>query len=217
MSDTNTPAPETSEADDLAALEAALAQYGPGDPIGRWGPVQAFKGRTIGEPCQGMFDACDDYDVDIWLAEAKSWTQYARSQRDELIVPRWGSATSEWPRLARLGEHAYERAREVLAGDLGYLDGSKVQTLQVVQRWSKVALELYTRAVVDDVGKNVDMHNYDRLTHDTITEPMDRPTVVPPPRLPGLPPIGLYLKIGAAAVVGLTALGVASLFVRRTR
>lgn len=64
---------ETDIEDDLAALEAVIAKYGPGDSIGRWGPVQGFKGRTVGEPCLGMFDACDDYDVDSWLSEAKSW------------------------------------------------------------------------------------------------------------------------------------------------
>lgn len=205
---------ETDIEDDLAALEAVIAKYGPGDSIGRWGPVQGFKGRTVGEPCLGMFDACDDYDVDSWLSEAKSWLKYAQTARDELIVPQWGTALDAWPRLARLGEHAYKRAREVLAGDLGYLDSSKVETLQYVQRWAKVALELYTRAVEADVGE-VDMKKYDALTHDTLTDPVDRPAVIPLPKLPELPNIGFYLKLGAATLISLSALGIVFLVRRR--
>ena len=206
---------DESHDDDMSALEAALAQYGPGDPIGRWGPVQAFKGRTVGAPCLGTFDLCDDYDVDTWLGEAKSWLQYAQTLHDDLIVPRWGPGRNDWPRLARLGELALTRARELLAGDLGYLDGSKVATLQQVQRWAKVALELSTRAIEDDVGE-VDMSKYDRLTHDTLTDPADRPTVVPPPKLPELPNFGLAFKLGAATLISLSALGVVYLVRRRS-
>lgn len=192
-----------------AAIEAAVAKYGPGDPIGRWGPVQAHRGRTVGEPCLALFAMCDDYDVDAWLTETKWWVKAAKQLREELIVPRWGAAPAEWPQTARNAERAYERAREVLAGELGFLDGARVVTLQSAQRYAKVALELFTRAIEADLNTTVDV-DHTSLGHDTIADPEDVPPVIPQPPLPTLPPIGLYLKIGAGALVGIFALKIVS-------
>lgn len=196
--------------DEGAALEAAVAKYGPGDPIGRWGPVQSHHGRTVGEPCLAGLDLCDDYDVDAWLTEAKSWAKYAKAFRDDNVVYQFGDDPSKWPKSARNGERAYQRAREILAGELGFLDSTNVATLQSAQRYAKVALELYVRSVETDIGKTVDMSKYKELTHDTVTDPNDTPPVIPPPKLFDLPPIGLYLKIAGGALVGLVALNLTS-------
>jgi hypothetical protein len=196
--------PEAVKDDDQAALETAVAKYGLGDAIGRWGPVQAHSGRTIGEPCLGVLDVCGDYDVDAWLAEAKSWTSYAKKIRDENVTYQWGGVPSTWPRTARIAEYAYQRARETIAGDLGYLDSAKVATLASAQRYAKVALELFMRALEEDLGTTVEVPK--ELSEDTITDREDRPPITPLPELPKLPSLGLYLKIGAGALVGIAAI-----------
>jgi hypothetical protein len=191
---------------DRAALEAAVAKYGPGDAIGRWGPVQAHTGRTVGEPCSGVFDACTDYDVDAWLSEAKSWTDFVKKIRDENVVHQWGATPSNWPRNARMAEYAYKRARETIAGDLGYLDSTKVATLQVAQRYAKVSLELFIRAIESELGKTVEIPAI--LSQDTVTDRDDRPPIVPLPALPKLPSLGDALKVAAGALsVGIVIVG----------
>ena len=204
MTDTMT---DTNEPSDAAALEATVAKYGPGDPIGRWGPVQAFKGRTVGEPCLAGFDLCDDYDVDSWLTEAKSWTQYAKELREDNVIYEFGDDVEKWPKTARNGDRAYDRAREIIAGDHGFFDRTVVETLQSAQRYAKVALELYTRALEAKVGKPVDMTKYPGLTDDTVTDPADVPKVIPPPKLTDLlPSIPTPVKVAGGVLVGLVAL-----------
>lgn len=191
---------------ELAELEAAVAKYGPGDAIGRWGPVQGRSGRTVGEPCSGVLDVCTDWDVDAWLAEAKHWTSFAKQLRDANVAPQWGPSPSAWPRTARMGEHAYQRARETIAGDLGYLDSSKVVVLQAAQRYAKVALELFIRALEDELGTTVEVPEI--LSPDTVTDSNDRPAVVPLPDLPTLPSLGDALKVAAGVVaVGVVVIG----------
>ena len=195
------------EAEALTALEAAVAKYGPGDPIGRWGPVQAFKGRTVGEPCLAGFDLCDDYDVDSWLTEAKSWTQYAKALRDDNVVHEFGDDVGKWPKTARNGERAYLRARDIIAGDHGFFDSTAVATLQAAQRYAKVALELWTRAIEVSAGKDLDMKKYEELTTDTVTDPVDVPKVIPPPKLADLlPSVPTSVKVAGGVLVGLVAL-----------
>ncbi|MFZ6184889.1 hypothetical protein [Nannocystis pusilla] len=189
-----------------AELEAAVAKYGPGDALGRWGPVQAHSGRTLGEPCSGVFDVCTDYDVDAWLSEAKSWASFAKQIRDEHVTDQWGPAPSRWPRAARMGEHAYQRARETIAGDLGYLDSAKVATLQAAQRYAKVALELFMRAIEAEVGTTVEIP--DILSQDTVTDHADRPGITPLPELPELPSLSGALRVAVGVLsVGVVVIG----------
>lgn len=195
-----------------AALEAAVAKYGPGDEIGRWGPVQAHSGRTLGEPCSGILDVCTDYDVDAWLSEAKSWASYAKKIRDENVTYQWGPTPSGWPRTARMGEYAYQRARETIAGDLGYLDSAKVETLQAAQRYAKVALELFTRALEEALGKTIEVP--DILSQDTVTDHSDRPSITPLPKLPELPSLTGALKV-AAGVLSVGAIVIGGLWILR--
>lgn len=195
---------EQQPTDDDAAIEAAAAKYGPGDPIGRWGPVQARNGRTVGEPCTAGLELCDDHDVDAWLSEAKSWASYAKQLRDKNVTLQWGGQPSLWPQTARRGERAYQRARDILGADLGFFDSGKIVELQEAQRYAKMALELYLRALEAELGTSVEVS--EALSKDTITDPSDRPPIIPPPKLPSLPSLGPYLLVATGVVAGVAAL-----------
>lgn len=187
---------------DVDKVEEAVAKFGPADPIGRWGPVQSYSGRTVGEPCIGTLGVCDDYDVDAWMTEAKSWTSYAKKLREENVVSQFGADVQGWPATARHGEIAYQRARELIGGNTGYLDGDKVLTFVAAQKYAKVAMELYTRAIE---AAAFDGHTWDTgdFAKDTITDSYDTPPVVnPPPSIPLTVWFGLGAGVATAVMVG---------------
>lgn len=176
-----------------------VALGGAGDSVGRWGPLTTYGGRTEGEPCTGIGDTCGDYDVDAWLSEAKSWVQYAQQMRTTNIVPQWGTDSAKWPERARMGELAYRAARDLLGGDLGYLDSSKVATLIEVQRYAKLALEGYVLAL--EKLLNVKVEVSPELV-DKLSDPKQRPPVIPLPKLPSFSSlIGIPVLLGGLVVV----------------
>lgn len=182
-----------------------MALAGAGDSIGRWGPLTTYGGRTQGEPCTGIGDTCGDYDVDAWLSEAKSWVQYAQQMRTTNIVPQWGSDPSKWPDMARSGELAYRAARDLLGGNLGWLDSSKVASLIEAQRYAKLALEGYTLALEKLLNVKVEVSPE---LFDKLADPKQRPPVIPLPKLPSFASlIGLPLLLGGAVVVLVLASG----------
>lgn len=158
-----------------------------GESIGRFGPLWAHGGRTHGEPCVADFGMCDDYDVDAWHMAANKYLQFARDLRKTNIAPQYGKVAT-WPEKAKLGELAYQAAEKLVNGDLGYLDGSKVATLQEVQRLAKTALEFWLQVLEADLNTKIEVPEM---------QDHDRPKITPLPKLPGLWDFGkLALPIG---------------------
>lgn len=187
----------------LSGVPVALS--GPGESIGRWGPVTTWGGRTAGEPCTGLFDACTDWDLDAWLTEGKKWLQYAQMMRTNNVVYGFGDNVDTWPKEAKLGEVAYNTARDLIAGDLGYLDSTKIQTLIEAQKYAKLALEGYIQALEKDLDVKVEV---DPEIVDKIVDPNETPPVIPWPSLPSLSSIfGWPLAIGGIALVLALSLG----------
>lgn len=150
--------------------------------IGRWGPVQAHGGRTEGEPCTGLLDACDDWDVDAWLYAAKYWKDFAHQLRD-VVVHHWGSDPAQWPELARHGDLAYNDADKRLAGDLGWSDGTKVESLGQIQKTLKLAMEAWALALEQFFNVTIDVGQFG---YDASEDPDSNPPVIPPPELPDI-------------------------------
>lgn len=114
---------------------------GVGESIGRWGPATSYGGRTEGEPCPtGIGDVCGDVDVAAWTYTAKVWLEKAIWLRDMNAVA-YGEDMSAWPLVSRAAIVAMAAAKENLNGDLGYLDGSKVETLIKIQKALKLVCE----------------------------------------------------------------------------
>src|SRR5262249_11043574 len=128
-----------------------------------------MQGRTEGEPCLGLLDLCDDFDVDAWLHAAKTWTTHAQKFR-EAVRQQWGSDPQFWPPKAQSGELAYKGARDLLGGDQGWLDGSKVGTLIQAQRYAKTALEFWFQALEEALGVTLDPG---ALGDDGLTDPQN--------------------------------------------
>lgn len=182
----------------LSGLAVPLAG-GAGESIGRWGPVTTWGGRTAGEPCTGLWDTCGDWDLDAWLTEAKKWLQYAQMVRTKNVVYGFGQNVDSWPQEAKLGEVAYNTARDLVAGDLGYLDSTKIQTLIEAQKYAKLALEGYMQALEKDLDVTVEV---DPEIVDKIVDPDETPPVIPWPTLPSLSSLlGVPLAIGGVALL----------------
>ena len=117
------------------------ALSGIGESIGRWGPATSYGGRTEGEPCPtGIGDMCGDVDVSAWAYTAKYWLEKAIWLR-EMNAVAYGSDMSTWPLVSRAAIVAMAAAKETLNGDLGFLDGAKVDTLIKVQKALKLVCE----------------------------------------------------------------------------
>lgn len=180
--------------------------------IGRWGPVQTYGGRTEGEPCTAALDLCDDRDVTAWLIAAKTWKGYAHQLRD-VVVTHWGTNPEKWPELARHGELAYVDADKLLAGDLGWLDSSKVETLAKVQRELKLAMEAWAVALEQFFDVKIDVGS---LSYDASEDPKAIPPVIPLPDLPDIPKVSdLTSSFVRIAAIGLASYVVVSLLLRR--
>jgi len=141
---------------------------------------------------------CDDHDVDAWLKEAKSWKGFAHQIRD-LAALKFGPDTAKWPELARYGELAYVNADKILASDLGFFDGSKVDHLAAVQRQLKLGMEAWAVAL-EQAGTVIEPGKL--VGYDASENPDDVPPVIPPAKLPDLlGGVNSALKIAAVGAV----------------
>ncbi|MBZ5715275.1 hypothetical protein [Nannocystis pusilla] len=160
----------------------------PGESIGRFGPLTTYGGRTEGQPCTGLLDVCDDHDVNAWLEQAKHWTALAKQVR-ETVVETWGPDIALWPQKVGFGEISFNESINLLAGEQGWLDSSKVANAIEVQRLAKTAMELWFQALEQKYGKPLEV-DPEGLGYDGLSDPENLPPVIVP-ELPELPNLGL--------------------------
>lgn len=171
-----------------------------GESIGRFGPLLAHGGRTHGEPCTGDFGVCTDWDVNAWHMAANKFVKFARDLRATNIIPEYGEDKSKWTEKVRLGEIAYQAAEKLRGGDLGWLDSSKVATLQEVQRLAKTALEFWFQQLEADLNMKIKVPESQ--------DPDEIPPVTPLPEFPSLwPAFGASIAVVGGAIVLAIALG----------
>ncbi len=159
---------ELSETADLVT-QADVGWTGPGDRVGRFPPVTAPGGRTMGEPCAGSIFVCSAEDSRAWLVAAKTWLRDAEQTR--------ATVRPSTPGL-ELAEEIWRKARALAAGPQSVSASIRMQLL------AKTALELLLRACEASGQRcQAPVERPDPLT-DPQDVPQDRPW------FPGLPNLG---------------------------
>lgn len=174
------------------------ALAGVGEDVGRWGPATSYGGRTEGEPCpSGIGGVCGDVDVAAWLYTAKYWLEKAIWLREMNAVAYESQDPAAWPVVAQAAAIGLVSAKEALNGDLGYLDGTKVETLIKIQK----ALKL----VCEGLALGVEQSGLVKIPKDY--DPSEDSNVVP--QVPTWPnPFAALGKLGMIIPVGLAVVAV---------